>query len=221
MLILYDGSFPKGEPPILPSEIPSDPNGNVDVYVALSFFRDSEHDGYFTFWQPNTLTPEQAAEGVAGGKKMMLALAGGDSWSWSNPSDRGSWVSKAVESLEAALESYQAEGIDLNYEISDDWTGFSETMCDLASQLKQRRPSLVLSISPYSGTRDVYASLYSACGDNIDLVNYQLYEPLSRSVAAGIATSAAATTPPLPLCHCLLAAATWLFFMLMWLLALA
>ncbi|XP_006662357.1 chitinase 1-like [Oryza brachyantha] len=101
-----------------------------------------------------------------------------------SPADEDSWVSNAVDSLSGIIDTYQLDGIDIDYEqFNGDEALFARCIGRLLTELKARYPALVTSIAPYKDTEGYYQALWSSYQEVIDYVNYQFYaNPASTRV---------------------------------------
>ena len=81
-----------------------------------------------------------------------LEITTGDSSKWVDP--QGSWQSNAVSSLNRLINTYGLNGIDLNYENTENgWSGFASNWCTVFSTLQSQHSGIVFTVAPFAGEK--------------------------------------------------------------------
>ncbi len=172
LIVDYVGAYPAGRPAPDLSLVPV--NDDVEFYFALAFTTDSSHDGLFTPFWDQAITPEVVARlKQDNDTRKFLASLGGATFPWHEPADKQMWIDNAVASLGSLIETYSLDGIDVNYE-GGIGESFVEAVGRVATGLKEQ-VGAVVSITPFNATWDIYQALYNEYGDSIDWINYQAY----------------------------------------------
>ncbi|CAN1177401.1 Chitinase 2 [Linum perenne] len=153
----------------------------INFHFILGFAIDADPSGNPTngkfkpYWA-NTLTPNSISniKSKHPNLKVMLSLGG---WSigdkvlrWKTPISKSLWVSNAFSSLRSLINTYNLDGIDVDYETfghqNKNIQSFSYCIGELISKMKKANLISVATIAPFHTT--VY-------GVYIDYVNYQFY----------------------------------------------
>ncbi|KAL6660794.1 hypothetical protein ACP70R_001829 [Stipagrostis hirtigluma subsp. patula] len=144
-------------------------------------------NGVFTpFWDTNALTPAAVAAIKRSHPNVaVMAGLGGDSVqditkAFFSPTSVDSWVSNAVSSLTAIINTYGLDGVDVDYEhfaAGADVGTFVECVGRLLTQLKARMPHITTSIAPFEDpvVQRYYQPLWAKYAGVIDYVNFQFY----------------------------------------------
>jgi hypothetical protein len=114
----------------------------------------------------------------------------GDVTHWNGPSSSDSaWQNNALQSLNQMVSQYGLEGIDLNYENSDNnWQGFASNWCPVLKQLKQQHQGFVVNSAPFSGAYTAYQELDQSCDSIFNWINWQVrsvYAHLMEGLSSG------------------------------------
>ncbi|KAL9158828.1 hypothetical protein ABFS82_08G093500 [Erythranthe guttata] len=174
--------------PIELSDVPI--KEGIDFHFILSFAIDANpsgtpQNGIFSPYWAATLTPDAVAatKSLHPNVKVLASLSGwslgGKTLFWYSPPDRNLWISNAFSSLKSLIQTYNLDGIDVDYEKfpdkknSDD--SFAYCIGELITFLKNQSLITVATIAPFYSTVSPYMSLYEGYEDVIDYVNYQFY----------------------------------------------
>ncbi|EYU36237.1 hypothetical protein MIMGU_mgv1a019267mg [Erythranthe guttata] len=165
-------------------------NQNVDFHFILSFAIDytttsTPTNGNFNvFWDTDNLTPPQVSAIKSRNPNVKVALSlGGDTApdghpAYFNPTSVESWLTNAVASLTKIIQSYNLDGIDIDYEhFKSTPEVFAECIGRLVSTLKNNGVISFASIAPFHDeqVQSHYAALWRSYGRVIDYVNFQFY----------------------------------------------
>ncbi|CAN6380942.1 unnamed protein product [Urochloa humidicola] len=144
-------------------------------------------NGVFSpFWDTTNLSPSAvAAIKAAHPNVAVMAGIGGDSVqditkAFFAPTSIDSWVSNAVTSLTGIINTYELDGIDVDYEhfaANANVDTFVECIGRLLTELKQNMPWLTTSIAPFEDEtiQAYYQPLWGNYSGVIDYVNFQFY----------------------------------------------
>ncbi|EYU22333.1 hypothetical protein ABFS82_06G136700 [Erythranthe guttata] len=166
-------------------------NQNVDFHFILSFAIDyttttsTPTNGNFNvFWDTDNLTPSQVSAIKSRNPNVKVALSlGGDTAAdghpaYFNPTSVESWLPNAVASLTKIIQSYNLDGIDIDYEhFKSTPEVFAECIGRLVSTLKNNGVISFASIAPFDDeqVQSHYTALWRSYGRVIDYVNFQFY----------------------------------------------
>ncbi|PON82190.1 2S globulin [Trema orientale] len=184
--------------PVTFKSVPID--DNIDFHFILGFAIDASpsgepQDGTFSPYWVSTLTPASVAQ-IKSRHPNVKALASLSGWSlgdkvlrWYDPEDPDRWISNAFASLKSIVESYNLDGIDVDYEkfhsrrgrSSPNSSTFAYCIGELISLLKNQTVISVATIAPFYTTVGPYMDLYGRYRDVIDYVNYQFYTDRVRN----------------------------------------
>lgn len=191
MLVLVDGKvmmeyIGATGVPIAFDDIPI--KDGIDFHFILSFAIDADasgapQNGVFSPYWAETLTPEAvaAAKSRHPNVKAMASLSGWSlgtkTLSWYNPRNKDTWISNAFSSLKTLIQTYNLDGIDVDYERFPRRSNDTFAYCigELITMLKDQGVITVATIAPFYTTVPPYLELFSMYGGVIDYVNYQFY----------------------------------------------
>jgi hypothetical protein len=95
---------------------------------------------------------------------------------WYNPPNPTTWLNNAVSSLTSIIQTYGADGIDIDIEqFPDGSTNFVNLIGSLVSTLRNNEVIKFASFAPGYDQLDLYTQLYNANPNNFDILNYQFY----------------------------------------------
>lgn len=103
---------------------------------------------------------------------------GKGSFAFFKPSSIASWVSNAEYSLTKLINTYNLDGIDIDYEhFKSDPSTFAECIGQLIGRLKEKGIISFASIAPFdkAEVQSHYLALWRSYGHLIDYVNFQFY----------------------------------------------
>jgi hypothetical protein len=193
----YVGGRPGGRPAPYPlSTVPVNYSGpdNLAFFYTLAFAQDRGYDegtvpndGNFQVNWDSAITPAvstqlQEANGWIG----FRASLGGDAgdWPWVPPSNQSAWVNNATSSLLNLIETYNLEGIDIDYEGNpspdpNHPVPLDQSFVDCMSQVINNignETGKASTVAPFGFTADSYLDLYQQAGGGwIAIINYQAY----------------------------------------------
>ncbi|KAK4482107.1 hypothetical protein RD792_011534 [Penstemon davidsonii] len=161
---------------------------DIDFHFILSFAIDADpsgtpQNGIFSPYWATTLTPAAVAA-TKTRYPNVKALASLSGWSlgkkvlsWYDPPDHNLWITNAFSSLQSLVDTYNLDGIDIDYERFPKHSNESFAYCigELITYLKNQSVISVATIAPFYSTVFPYIELYKGYGNVIDYVNYQFY----------------------------------------------
>ncbi|CAI9283512.1 unnamed protein product [Lactuca saligna] len=180
--------------PVTMDEVPID--DGIDFHFILSFAIDADasgnpQNGIFKPYWASSLTPESVAA-VKSKHPNVKAMASLSGWSldsttlrWYQPENSQTWISNAFKSLKSIIQTYNLDGIDIDYEnFPKHNESFSYCIGELITYLKNQSVISVATIAPYRLTTIPYVQLFAAYGGVIDYVNHQFYTDKVRTTEA-------------------------------------
>ncbi|XP_051126828.1 chitinase 2-like [Andrographis paniculata] len=186
--------------PVKIAAVPVDPA--IDFHFLLSFAIDADpagnpQNGVFSPYWSDTLTPAavSAVKSLRPNVKALASLSGwslaGKTLSWYDPADAQLWISNAFQSLKSLIQTYNLDGIDIDYErfprknqnATAGGGDFAYCIGELITMLKNQSVITVATIAPFYTTVGPYTELYEGYEDVIDYVNYQFYTDKVRRAA--------------------------------------
>uniref|UniRef100_K3ZNJ3 GH18 domain-containing protein n=1 Tax=Setaria italica TaxID=4555 RepID=K3ZNJ3_SETIT len=144
-------------------------------------------NGVFSpFWDTGNLSPAAVASIKAAHPNVAVMVGiGGDSVqditkAVFTPTSINSWVANAATSLTNIINTYELDGVDVDYEhfaAGADVNTFVECMGRLLTQLKANMPWITTSIAPFEDPtiQRYYQPLWRKYNGVIDYVNFQFY----------------------------------------------
>ncbi|XP_038895814.1 chitinase 2-like [Benincasa hispida] len=172
------------------SDVPINPNVE-EFHFLLSFAIDFDSsrrsftNGVFNvFWDSDNLSPSAVASIKRDHSNVRVGVSlGGDSVDkggsvFFKPSSIASWVSNAETSLTELINTYNLDGIDIDYEhFKSDPSTFAKCIGQLIGRLKKKGIISFASIAPFdkAEVQSHYLALWRSYGHLIDYVNFQFY----------------------------------------------
>lgn len=166
----------------------------IDFHFILSFAIDADssgtpQNGVFSPYWAATLTPAAvaAAKSRHPNMKAMASLSGWSlgpkTLSWYNPRNKNLWISNAFSSLKTLIQTYNLDGVDVDYERFPKHSGATFAYCigELITMLKNHSLITVATVAPFYTTVGPYLELFERYEGVIDYVNYQFYTDKLRS----------------------------------------
>ncbi|HEY2533319.1 MAG TPA: glycosyl hydrolase family 18 protein [Xanthobacteraceae bacterium] len=185
-LLAYVGAQPNGQPaPDLTTvPIPPDSASTGGFRFVLAFAKDDGTGNFSPGWDPS-ITPDVVAQlKQNNGSISFWASLGGDAnygGTWTAPSDQQAWISNATNSLVNLINTYQLNGLDIDYEAGTDDPTFVSVMSQVLLNVAEQfigdygHSYLDFSYSPFSQTATDYQNLYQAFASNV-FITYQAYD---------------------------------------------
>jgi hypothetical protein len=179
VIYAYVGAQPGGRPAPDLTSVPVMDDPNLTFVFTLAFANDVGGGNFVPQWDP-AITPELISKVKASNPSVSFrASLGGDAnyGPWRPPADQPSWIGNAAASLNQLIDTYDLDGLDIDYEGGpaglDD--SFVACMSQVIINLSSPRQEAFTSLAPFGQTAGVYQSLWQQCGTWITSINYQAY----------------------------------------------
>ncbi|XP_008457518.2 chitinase 2-like [Cucumis melo] len=153
----------------------------IDFDASSRSFTNGAFD---VFWDSDNLNPSAVASIKKDHSNVRVGVSlGGDTvdnggFVFFKPSSIHSWVSNAEHSLTKIINTYNLDGIDIDYEhFKSDPDTFAECIGQLIKRLKKKGIISFASIAPFDDdeVQSHYLALWRSYGHLIDYVNFQFY----------------------------------------------
>lgn len=150
---------------------------NVQLHLIVAFAKADQYGMFRTSWANKKITSDSIQDYKNNNPdvKVILSIGWYNEDEPFNATNDGDWVTNATGSISQIINSYNFDGIDINYwKVADSsWRFFVPCISGLIHGLRSKCETI--SIAPRPDLNDLYTRIYRDNKDKIAFVDYQFY----------------------------------------------